>query len=137
MNRSDLKNGCVELLNALQGVLSLEWDDRFETTVAEFSVDNKDRIREILERYLGFVWDSSSIKKAPDIVRAINDDLDGLRPRQLFFASDPDQEVFIFCAWWPWGNGESISVRFAPAYKNPSGSQKAELTKLFKDLLRV
>jgi len=39
-----------------QGALSWQWDDRFETVLAEFSVDNKESIRAILDRHLGTMW---------------------------------------------------------------------------------
>lgn len=111
--RSKLENDCKEVLGAFQGVLSWNWDGRFETILAEFDVENKDSIRAILERYLHRTWDSSNIDNAPDAVGTINDRLGRLRTDQLLFTSDPNREAFIFCAWWPWGNGKTISIRIA------------------------
>ena len=132
-NKSDLENDCKELLNAFRGVLSWKWDGRFETVLAEFGVDNKDSIRAILERYLRITWDSSNIGNAPDVVRTINDRLGRLRTGQLLFTSDPNREAFIFCAWWPWGGGKTISIRIAPSFKKISDSEKAEKIQLFKE----
>jgi hypothetical protein len=132
INKLDLENACRELLSAFQGVLSWKWDSRFETALAEFGVENKQGVREILERYLGTAWDSSNIDKAPDAVSMIINYLGGLMSGQLLFTSDPNQDAFIFCAWWPWGNGKTISVRVAPFCEKLSDSEKAELTKLFK-----
>lgn len=56
LNKSVLENVCRELLNAFQGMLSWEWDSRFETVLAAFGVDDKDSIRAVLERYLGITW---------------------------------------------------------------------------------
>jgi len=100
--------------------------------LAEFRVDHKDRVRAILERYLSITWDSSNIGNAPAIVRTINIHLGNLRSGQLLFTSDPNRDVFIFCAWWPWGDGETISIRIAPFYKKLSDSEKAEKIQLFK-----
>ena len=131
-NKSGLENDCKELLRGLQGALSWKWDSRFETVLAEFGADKKDSIRKVLERYLKTIWDSSNIDRAPDIVRMINSRLGGLRSRQLLFTSDPEKEAFMFCAWWPWGDGETISIRLAPFYKELSDSEKAEKIQRFK-----
>lgn len=132
LNKSDLENICREFLSAFQGVLSWKWDGRFETVLAEFSVGNKDRVRTILERYLSIAWDSSTIDNAPDIVRMIDSHLGGLRSGQLLFTSDANQDAFIFCAWWPWGDGKTISIRVAPFDRRLSDSEMAEIIKQFK-----
>jgi len=132
LNKSALENVCRELLNAFQGMLSWEWDSRFETVLAVLGVDDKDSIRAVLERYLGITWDSSNIGKAPDIVRMINTNLGGLRSGQLLFTSDSNQDAF-FCAWWPWGDGKTISIRVAPFYEKLLDSEKTKQTQLLKD----
>jgi hypothetical protein len=130
--KSDVETVCGEFLRAFQGSLSWKWDDRFETVLAEFGADNKDTVRAILERHLGAIWDSSSIAGAPDIVRTVNIRVARLRSGQLLFTSDPNRDSFVFCAWWPWGDGKTISIRVAPSYKKLSGSGTTEKTQLFK-----
>jgi hypothetical protein len=132
LNKSDIENVCRELLSASQGVLSWKWDSQFETVLAEFSVDNEDRVRAILECDLSIAWDKSTIRKAPDIVRTIVKNFGGLRSGQLLFTSDPNQDVIIFGVWWPWGGGKTISIRVAPFDKRLSDSEMAEFIKLFK-----
>ena len=132
LNKSDLENVCRKFLSAFQGVLSWKWDSRFETVLAEFSADNKDRVRAILERYLNIAWDSSNIRKAPETVRVIESNLGGLRSGQLLFTSDPNQDALIFGAWWPWGGGETISIRVAPFDKRLPDAEMSELIQLFK-----
>lgn len=132
LNKSDFENVCRELLSAFQGVLSWQWESRFEVALAEFSLNDKDKVRAILERYLNIAWDSSSIGRAPDNVQKIASYLGGLRSGQLLFTSDPNQDAFIFGAWWPWGDGQTISIRIAPSDKRLSDSEMAELIKQFK-----
>ncbi len=129
-NKSDVENVCKEFWRAFQGVLSWKWDSRHETVLAEFSVDRKDGVRTILERYLGITWDSSNIGKATDAVRMINGNFGGLMPGQLLFTSP--QDAAIYCAWWPWGDKKTISIRVAPFYNKSSATEKAELIKSFK-----
>jgi hypothetical protein len=132
LNKSDVDSVCGELSHAFQGVLSWKWDDRFETVLAEFGVASKDKVRAILERYFSSAWDRSNVGTAPEIVRTIDSDFGGLRPGQLLFSSDPNQDALIFCAWWPWGDGKTISIRIAPYYKKLSDAERAEKIQLFK-----
>jgi hypothetical protein len=132
LSTSDIENICRKLMNEFQGVLSWEWESRFEAVLAKMSVDKKDSVREVLERCLVNVWDSASKDKASDSVQAVISQLGGLMPGQLLFTSNSDKDVFIFCAWWPWGDGETISVRMAPVCRNQSGSEEGELIQQFK-----
>lgn len=132
-NKPGLETACKELGSAFRGVLSWKWDSRFEAVLAEFGVGQKESIRTILERSLGIPWHSSNIGNAPDIVREINSHLGGLRPGQLLFTSDPNREPFIFCPWWPWDDGEAISIRIGSSYVKLSDSEKAEKIQLFKE----
>jgi hypothetical protein len=136
-NQTELENKCEELASAFNGVLSWQWDNRFGAVLAEFGVNNKDSIRAILERYLSNTWDSSNIGSAPDAIQKINSHLGKLRSGQLLFTADPKQDAFIYCAWWPWGNGQTISIRIAPHYKELSDSDKAEKTQQLKDWFGV
>jgi len=132
LNTSEIEKNCKELFNAFKGVVSWKWDDRFDTVLAEFSVNNKNSVRAILDRYLSIAWDSSNIGSAPKTIQKINMHLGKLRSGQLLFSSDPKQDAYIFCAWWPWGDGKTISIRIAPYYKRLSDSEKADKTQQFK-----
>jgi hypothetical protein len=133
MKEPGLENTCKELWSAFQGILSWKWDSRFEAALAEFAAGKKESIRAILERSLRITWDSSNIGNAPDVVREIDNQLGGLRSGQLLLTSDPDREPFTFCAWWPWGDGKTISIRIASSYKKLSDSEKAGEIQLFKE----
>ena len=117
LKKSDLEKVSRELLSASQGVFSWRWDPRFEAFLAEFSADNRDEFRAILERDFSNVWDSSNIREAPDIVKICNNNFGGLRSGQLLFTTDPSQDVFVCGAWWPWCDGETISLRIASPAK--------------------
>ena len=132
LNEPDIESVCKGLQSAFEGTMSWEWDSRFETVLAKFSVDDGDSVRAVLARDLSTVWDSSNIGEAPALVRTIDSRLNGLVSGQLLFTSDPNQDAVVFCAWWPWGDGKTISIRVAPAYKELSGSQAAEQAKLFR-----
>ena len=131
-DKSGLESAWEELGRAFGGALSWKWDGRFEAVLAEFAAGKKESILGILERSLRITWDSSNIDKAPDIVREVNSHLGGLRAGQMLFTTDPSREPLIFCAWWPWGNGKTISIRITPALKDLSDSEKAGKLRVFK-----
>jgi len=134
---SDLKTAgaeqiCRELAQAFHGTLGWKWDRRFETVLAEFGVEAKDDIRATLNRFLGNLWDSSSVGNAPGGVRAIDDRLGGLWPGQMLFTSDAQQESLVFCCWWPWGDGKSISIRVGLSNQQLSDAEHAQVMAGFK-----
>ena len=128
----DMENICTEIFNTLQGILSWKWDDRFEAALAEVSVDDKDSVRAVLDRYLGNTWEKSTVKKAPDSVRVIAKNIGGIMPGQMLLTSDTAQEAFVVAAWWPWGDGKTISVRVSPYDPTLSQSETETLTEKFK-----
>ncbi len=132
LDASGIESGCKEILNAFKGSLAWKWDNRFETVLAEFGVDKKDDIQEMLGRYLSFTWDSSNIGNAPHTVQTINNHLGRLRAGQLLLTSDPNGNILIYCAWWPWGNGKTISIRIAPSFKQSLDSERVEKIRLFR-----
>ena len=111
---SNLQGICKNLFDEFRGRLSWEWDDWVGTILAKFGNAEAEAVRATLDKYLPIAWDSSTMQTAPPIVQTLDQHLGGIRPSQLLFSSDPDQEAFIFCAWWPWGNGKTISIRIAP-----------------------
>jgi hypothetical protein len=102
---------CSEFFKALQVDLSWQWDGRFQTALAQISIAEKDGILSTLESHLGTAWDSANIDKAPEAVRRTVGQLGGIMAGQLFYAAGLAQEGLVFCAWWPWGNGRTISLR--------------------------
>lgn len=114
---------CKDLFGALHG-WSWKWDDRFGAVLAEFGVADQVKVRDVLTRLFSCAWDRSTVDAAPDAVQAVKSHCGGLKPGQLLFTTDPGREGFIYCAWWPWGNGTSISLRLAPFSGKSPGSER-------------
>lgn len=113
LNKSELKKSCQPLLNDFDGLLSWDWDNRSQTLLAEFPTIKGEVIRAVMNRHLTQQWDNKTIHQAPERLRTATGDLGDLRANQLLFSSGPDSQPLIFAAWWPWGNGEVISLRLA------------------------
>jgi hypothetical protein len=132
-NESEMENKCKELLGAFQDILSWKWDNRFEAALAEFDTADQDKVHATLRQHFNMAWDNSTIHKAPRTVQKVNGYLGKLRSGQLLFTSDTDRAAYIYCAWWPWGNGQTISIRIAPCYKKLPDPDKAEKISQFRD----
>lgn len=129
---SMLEKSCREIVDAFENKVSWKWDNRFETALAEISVSDKESVDRIISAHMGFAWDNRNFKDTPETVRMIIDSFDGLNPGQLLFTSDPDREDLVLCAWWPWGNGRTISIRLGVFVKSLNNDDSEELTQLFR-----
>lgn len=117
-----------QLVARLDDLLNWTWDSRFETALAEFSIEQKAEVLAALEELLTCRWDSGGLADAPEVVRDLVKRLGGLMSGQLLLLSDPESLTFLFCAWWPWGNGQTISIRIGPFGKDLPEDQLAALT---------
>lgn len=113
LNKAGLQGVCGELIADLDGVLPLKWDGNFQALLAEFPSENQNSICSILETHLNQKYDIKTIRNAPEHLRKRAGLFGDLRSNQALFTSDPKAIVLIFVAWWPWADGERISIRIA------------------------
>jgi hypothetical protein len=131
-NTTRLEKDCSLLISTLGKTLTWKWDDRFETVLAEFSVTDKEKIHMGLTRHMGKIWAHDQDASPPRIVQTIIDYFGGLNPGQTLLTSDPNQEGLLLCAWWPWGNGKTISIRLGVFADSLSDPDNEELTRRFR-----
>ncbi|MDP2096808.1 MAG: hypothetical protein Q8K50_23415 [Hydrogenophaga sp.] len=136
-NKYDIEDICQPLLDELNSIMSFKWDDWVGSILAEFSVEQKDAVRSILNQFLPVAWDKTNIGTAPQVIQALDQRLGGVRYSQLLFNSEPSGDAFVFCAWWPWSNGTHISLRFAPFGQNLSEKEVADLLEKMKVWARI
>ncbi len=127
-----LEKSCIQLANTLGETLTWKWDERFETVLAEFSVTDKEKIRQILTSHMGETWKTDNADKAPKVVQMVINYFGGLSPGQTLLTSDPNQDGLLLCAWWPWGNGKTISIRLAVFADSLGDEDNEKLTQLFR-----
>ncbi len=132
VNRAELESACKSLLSGFQHLVAWKWDSRFGTTLAEFHVKDKEKVGAILQPYLSAVWNSANIKKAPDSVQVVAKHFGGLRADQVLLSSDPNKGICLYGVWWPWGDGQTISLRLTPYDTKLSALDMAELEGQFK-----
>lgn len=129
-----LKNICCELFAASGKILSWQWDSRFGMALAQFNVNEAEQVKTILEEYLSFSWSASDVDQSPEAVQGVVSSLGGLLPGQLLFTSPPD-EIFMLCAWWPWNNGQTVSIRVTYYGAVLLHNEREEMTRLLKSQL--
>lgn len=136
-SQSEIETMCKQLFGELRDQVTWKWDDWVGTILTEIDVGNTETIRGIINKFFPFSWDSSTINIAPQIVQSLDERLGGLRPTQLLFSADPSQDAVVFCAWWPWGNGSTISLRIGPFDENMTETEEGELLEKLKVLAGV
>jgi hypothetical protein len=127
-----LEPGIQKLAVSLRDVVEWQWDTRFKTAMAEFPIERKEDILSILDEHLIVTWDLSNIQEAPEVVRELVKRLGGLMSGQLLLLTDPEEPAFLFCAWWPWGNGKTVSIRIAPFGRDLVDADASRLLAVFR-----
>ncbi|MDZ4099536.1 MAG: hypothetical protein U1E13_12695, partial [Methylophilaceae bacterium] len=92
-NKYDIESICQPLFDELNGIMSFKWDDWVGSILAEFSVEQQDSVRLILEKFLPAAWDKTNIGTAPQVVQALDQRLGGVRHAQLLFTSEPSGDA--------------------------------------------
>lgn len=132
-----LEKRCRNLIDTLGDTLTWKWDDRFETILAEFDVNQRETIQSLLSKEMDIVWHPEDTSRAPELVHILINYFGGLNPGQQLFTSNPDIDGILLCAWWPWGNGKTISIRLAVFADSLSDEENEELTRIFKTWFKV
>ena len=128
----ELAKVCTNLRSAFERILEWKWDGRFGTVLAEFPPEKKASVLGILDQSLVSRWDSATIGEAPESAKKVKEHLGGLMAGQLLLLSDPNAEPLVFCAWWPWGNGQTISIRIGLFSETTGAEEKGTLTQALK-----
>lgn len=132
-NISEIENSCRKLIESFGEKLSWKWDSRFETALAQFDVREKDWVHGIIQTQMDHVWDAKNKNNTPETVKAAIKCFGGLDSGQKLYTSAPDNDIIILCAWWPWGNGQTISIRLGFFAASLSDDANEGLTGVFKD----
>lgn len=126
IENKQLERVCREFIGAFEHLLTWKWDDRYQTALAEFGIENEEAVHAVLERYLKSLWDIETINTAPASIRSVVDEMGGLKPGQLLFTSESIDGTFIYCMLWPWGNQKTISIRISPLYQSHNEEEKQQ-----------
>ena len=76
-------------------------------------------------------WGPSGIGRAPPVVRELVERSGGIRSGQRVLSSPVVGTAFVYCLWWPWGDGMTTSVRIGLGSLNPSNDAMQRLRDAF------
>jgi hypothetical protein len=87
------------------------WDGRFKTIAASFSDELEPKARASAMHAFPRGWTVKSLDKAPAEMKAIAERTGGLRSGQRLLGGDELFAATLFGLWWPWGSGDTITLR--------------------------
>jgi hypothetical protein len=107
------------------------WDGRFHTIAASFSKEQEPLARASAMNAFPRGWTMKSIENAPPDMQAIADRTGGLRQGQRLLAGDEMFASKLFGLWWPWGGGDTITLRIGVADAEPTGELVTAIRAMF------
>jgi hypothetical protein len=102
---------CSRIYADCDSLSTWKWDERFEAVLSEFSADSESEVVSVLDKHFDCCWNEATINEAPGKLKSAARDLGELREGQLLFSTDPENDSLLLGAFWPWQNGEKISLR--------------------------
>lgn len=87
------------------------WDSRFLCVSSSISIQFEAKAKAAISQALVDQYDSATLSKAPPTLRDVVERTGGLRAGQFLYGGIVEAQPVIFGLWWPWGNGETISMR--------------------------
>ena len=105
------------------------WDGRFSAFASTFGIAAEPQARAALALALPEHWTSATLAKAPETLRGICSRSGGLRGGQFLFGGAAFDGVTPFALWWPWGGGETITLRLG--FSGADAATMARLKALF------
>jgi hypothetical protein len=96
------------------------WDKRLSCVTSSFADELETAARSAAQVAFPSEWVPSTLPKAPPLVRDVVERAGGIRAGQRVLSSPAIGSAFLFCLWWPWGDGMTTSVRIGLGSANPS-----------------
>jgi hypothetical protein len=122
----NLEAACTALKQDKE-TFSWEWEDRMDAALSVYGAEDSPKVRGLLEEHFKAHWDAATLSNAPADVQQFVKSLGGLRSGQEIFTSDPNLDLVVAVALWPWGGGAKISIRLWFLSKNVSDEEKQTL----------
>lgn len=105
------------------------YDNRFQCVASSFDASSTDTARSLIATLLPHEWTSRTIATAPPAIAYIAERTGGLRAAQRVYAAEPQGSLIPYGLWWPWEEGQTISLRIG--LENASMSHTMDLCAVF------
>lgn len=87
------------------------WDNRFMCVASTIPSETTAKARVAASIALPHAWTERTLPQAPIEVRQIAEITGGVRENQLVLASPAMGDIFAWGLWWPWRDGNTVSMR--------------------------
>ena len=102
---------CMAILSTGAGLFHWAWDSHSSAYLAKIGTENAEAALETLGQQFSERWSTAELARATRRTKSAIAKLGGLREGQVLFTHTLAGPAFLFCAWWPWNNGMTVSVR--------------------------
>jgi hypothetical protein len=109
------------------------WDPRLLCVTSSFTTEQEPAARAATQIALQNEWNAATIVRAPQALRDVVERAGGIRQGQLAISTGPIAGLLAYGLWWPWGDGETISLRVGLADVDPN----REPYNRFRDVFNV
>lgn len=96
------------------------WDPRLSCCTSSFTTEQEPQARQATAMALQTEWTPATIGRAPQQLRDVVDRAGGIRHGQLVLSTGPVSGLTVYGLWWPWGDGETVSLRVGLADVDPN-----------------
>jgi hypothetical protein len=127
-----LRVTCAAIVEGGATFFRWEWDDYVGAALAPFPTRDAPAVHALLSKHFAQRWHPETIAGASAAIRALAESFGGLRTGQELFASEPNDGVTLFGCWWPWGNGERVSIRIGLAGAEASDADQGRLREVLR-----
>lgn len=107
------KEICTHVIRNIPSVYTWKWkwDEEFFATLNVFEKDDSASMFSMLTDEFDHQWDYFSFEASEDHIKNAFNTVFGLIPGQNLFTSEIESGLILYAAWWPWGDGDKISLR--------------------------
>ncbi|MFO0736084.1 MAG: hypothetical protein U0270_09400 [Labilithrix sp.] len=109
------------------------WDPRLMCVTSSFTTEQEPSARKSSQIALQNEWTAATIVRAPQSLRDVVERAGGIRQGQLALSTGPINGLLVYGLWWPWGDGETVSLRVGLADVDPN----REPSNRFRDVFGV
>jgi len=117
--------------------LSWDWDDRFHVSRLVLTIGQSKEVYSFMLKEFAENWVAESLPDAPVLIRHLADQIFGIRHGQLLFTMNNKSLTILFAAWWPWEDGQNISLRIGLRPVEGSHYREADLEKLLRNWFTI
>jgi hypothetical protein len=136
-NAGMVKTIASQIRNAIGDDFKWEWDSRLMGALTQFEKSNEPQIQRALSSILAYEWHVTNVTDAPESVLIATDFMGGLRSGQTVMTIRPEFDPLVLAAFWPWGNGVTVSLRIVLFSLNRSPGQMDGLMSTFRNAFEL